>query len=265
MVHPARKRPAPSNHWSQIGRSLVASSQGMDRAERAAAVRETAKQYGLSMHTVQRYVVLAEFLNRLGIGEESAGRLAVGQTEILLRVWPVDPKAALGALRRLGEGKLSYKDAVAVERRARSVASLDQIIKVHASERPTGLLGAPDLKRWAQDWTLNSAVYVEPTTDKVFPFVQVQHIFAFQEGRIAFIDEGAVSSGPHFRYEFMSFARTVLAASALFDRVVVLVALRSTVDQLPQLLELCAQSVACRVFLDLDRFGSDEGESMVSP
>lgn len=99
-------------HWTTIGFDLAQQIDGMNKGQRVSHVRTCAASFGLSPHTVRRFVVLAQFAKTLGISGPQATTLPVGTMEIVYRIHDHHPAEAKVALDDLLRGDLSYGDAL---------------------------------------------------------------------------------------------------------------------------------------------------------
>ena len=112
-------------HWTSIGRDIATQAVDMNKGQRVALVRTCATSLGLSAHTVRRFVVLAQFAEKLGISGSRTSQLPIGTMEILYRIHDHNPAEAKVALTDLLRGDLSYGAAL---------KRLDNVVKFKSDE-----------------------------------------------------------------------------------------------------------------------------------
>lgn len=214
-------------HWSTIGRELAITSRGLSKARRTDLMKQVSSTLGLAPHTLQRYVVLSGFLFQNGIAGEKASDMAVGPLEVLLRISRIDPAEAAIALRQLREGKLTYRAALAIERRLREAANSTPD-RIEAGPHRTddeirSLAEAVVLAAAASDGmgaSPGSLFEISPLEDERFSIVKVHRLFLAPRRAVAVLDERMLTYGA-IAPSFISFLRSVLLAAAVFDHVLV--------------------------------------------
>lgn len=202
----------------------------MDRGQRALLVKRAADRLGIAAHTLRRYMVLDEFLSEVGIVHGEAARLSVGPLEVVLRLWRRDRESAAAALRAIRLGTLTFRGALALERRVKARGPVD----TRADQAEDGDLRAEIaglLARGGEALVERSVI-----DDQRFDIVQVSRIFATDTSSVAYLDEASASQSVGGDFPF--FARTILLAAALFDLVAVRLSFESSHDRLDALSKL---------------------------
>lgn len=226
----------PRRHWSEVGSDLARQVRGHPRKERVAIMAEQAQLLGLAPHTLQRYVVLSEFLAGLGVAGKDAGRISVAPLEVVYRIWGMDPARATPLLRALRERRLDYRHAISIERNVRS--------RILAPTAPVGPVASDDHRERIRDALSGrladpgSMIEVDALVDARFSIVQVHRLYRAGIESVAFLDDALLAVGGVIPGNVHAF-RTILLAASLFDHVVVREAGPGTAGWIADLRGLC--------------------------
>ncbi len=225
--------PMSTNHWTMVARAVSRRLASLDKQSRAVRLREEARNLGLEPHTLRRYVVLIAFLERLGVRETDASRLPLGPLEVVLRIWNRDSAVAARALRAVRDGRLSFRQALAIEKRMKE--RLAPAEPVEPSWDPSEWL----LRRVARalDIAPNDLVERDQLDDPRFDLVQAQRIYEVDGRTVAFLDEAAHADTIGVS-RVARLVREALTASALYDETVVAIAFLRSADIFVTYLEL---------------------------
>ncbi len=242
-------RGAP-RHWTTLARGVANRLAGLDKPGRVARVREEARELGLEAHTLRRYLVLAAFLDRLGVREADAGRLPIGALEVILRIWNHDPSVAANALRMVRDGGLSFRKALALEK------SLKARRSVHLEPaEPSWDLSDWLRKRVAEAVGSRADDLLErgQVDDPRFDLVQVQRLYVSGDRTIALLDEATYAEIAETTF-VARLVRDVLIAAALYDDVVVSLAFSRSEDGFAKYIRMARpERSACVRLLDMGR------------
>ena len=221
------------NHWTEIGRLLAAHLRGLDTKGRVAHVRQDASRLGLAPHTLRRYVVLADFLEQVGIGQDEARHLPIAPLEVVLRIRTLDPPSAMKALHAMRAGTLTLRAAVAMEKRLRARV-VSQSENSQPPARPDAQDPIPQAVGDLCGCRIGELLDVERSDDLRWRLAGPDRLWMRGETTIAYLDEGLLSYADGFGT--VALARRAIVAAAVFDHVVLGVAFEHVKPSLEEVL-----------------------------
>ncbi len=240
--------PDTSARWSQVARDVSRRLAGLDKATRVGRVREEAARLGLEAHTLRRYLVVLDFLDRLGVGEDDARCLPLGPLEVILRIWAKDPSVAGRALRLLGDGKLTFRRALAIESNLKSARPDAGGLSALSSDQSSWFRG--QVAR-TLDIPVDELMETSQIDNPRFDLVQAQRTYATVKATVALLDEAALTEIVGSRF-VARLARDALIAGALYDKVVVALAFTRSAVEFDAYMRLAGPDWSGRVHILVD-------------
>jgi hypothetical protein len=229
--------------WLEIGRSIgrnrLFRSPNMqarrrflaDEAEALKKRKQTDEV--LSVHTIQRFVNVAEFVDSQLDHDVQWSNFPIAVLEIVMRVSKIKPDAARSMLADLTAGRLTFRAALKRESDLREQIPGEPVHRPQTGEIDAGAKMRAVVRSALKLSKEDLLVQVDPKSDWRFPLVKSHAVFLGPRWQSASVFyESMLAGAVDLRRPFHEMLRSVFAACSLFKVVVVWLLGEENADEL---------------------------------